>query len=137
MRYPIILTAPDGRQITCYDGEHAAAIHLLTDRLIWDAVGPFVRDRDGDIDWPRLETQAPLHATSERLLAAAALDLYGAHNDTFEPATLKRLCQVLDAQHLARVLEAVSLLRPDAAPRGIGQTLGGRIRWQFGEGGGR
>jgi hypothetical protein len=135
MRYPIILTTPDGRQITGHDGEHAAAVHLLTDRLIWDGVGRFVRDRDGDIDWTRLEAQAPLHAASERLLAAAALDLYGAHNDTFEAATLKRLCHVLDAQHLARVLEAVCLLRPDADPRGIAQTLGGRIRWQFGGGG--
>jgi hypothetical protein len=99
MRYPIILTAPDGRQITCYDGEHAGAVHLLSDWLTWDAVGRFVRDRDGSIDWSALEAQAPLHATSEQLLAAAALDLYGAHNDTFEPATLKRLCQVLDAQH--------------------------------------
>jgi hypothetical protein len=137
MRNPTILTTPNGRQITCHDGEHAAAVHLLTDGLIWDAIGPFVRDRDGSIHWTALEAQAPLHATSERLLAAAALDLYGAHNDTFEPATLKRLCQVLDVQHLARVLEAVCLLRPDAAPPGIGQTLGGRIRWQFSGGGSR
>jgi hypothetical protein len=137
MRYPIILTAPDGRQMTCHDREHAAAVHLLSDWLIWDAVGRLVRDRDGGIDWTALEAQAQLHASSERLLAATALDLYGAHNDTFEPGILKRLCQVLDVQHMARVLEAVSLLRPDAAPPGIGRTLGGRIRWQFGEGGGR
>lgn len=127
----------DGRQITCHDGEHAAAVHILTDSLIWDAVGPFVRDRNGGINWTALEAEAPLHATGEQLLAAAALDLYGAHNDTFEPATLKRRCQVLEARRLARVLEAVCLLRPDAAPPGIGQSLGGRIRWQFGGGGGR
>src|SRR5215211_1463265 len=75
MRYPVILAAPDGRRVTCYDGEHAAAVHLLTDWLIWGKVGQFVRDRDGDIDWTGLEAQAPLYASSERLLAAAAMDL--------------------------------------------------------------
>src|SRR5215211_3676185 len=105
MRYPVILAAPDGRRVTCYDGEHAAAVHLLTDWLIWGKVGQFVRDRDGDIDWTGLEAQAPLYASSERLLAAAAMDLYGA--------------------------------RPDAAPPGIGQALGGQVRWELGGGDGR
>jgi hypothetical protein len=137
MRFPVTLTAPDGRRITCDDGEHAAAVHLLTDWLIWGKVGRFVHDRDGDIDWTRLEAQAPLYASSERLLAAAAMDLYGARLDAFEAATLKRLCHVLEAEHLTRVLEAVCLLRPDAAPPGIGQALGGKIRWQLGGGDGR
>lgn len=116
MRYPVIFTAPDGRQIICYDGEHAAAVHLLTDWLIWDEVGRFVRDHDGDINWTRLEAEASLFASSERLLAAAAMDLYGARVDGIDAATLKRLCMVLEPEHLRRVLEAVCLLRPDAAP---------------------
>ena len=39
-----------------------------------------------------------------------------------DPAVgLKRLCHTLDTEHLRRVLEAVCLLRPDAAPpRGWG-----------------
>jgi hypothetical protein len=115
VRFPVTLIAPDGRRITCYDGEHAAAVHLLTDWLIWPKVGRFVRDRAGDVDWTRL-AQAPLFASSERLLVAAAMDLYGARVDGIDAATLKRLCLVLDGEHLRRVLEAVCLLRPDAAP---------------------
>jgi hypothetical protein len=117
VRYPITFTAPDGRRITCYDGEHAAAVHLLSSWLIWPKVGRFVRDRDGDIDWTRLEAQAQLFASSERLLAEAAMDLCcGPGQDT--AVGLKRLCHVLDGEHLRRVLEAVVLLRPDAAPAG-------------------
>jgi hypothetical protein len=116
VHYPITLTAPDGRGITCHDGEHAAAVHILTDWLVWPKVGRFVRDRDGDIDWTRLESHAQLFASSERLLAEAALDLYGARIDGIDAATLKRLCGVLEPEHLVRVLEAVCLLRPDAAP---------------------
>ena len=121
MRYPITLTAPDGRHITCHDGEHAAAVHLLTSWLVWHKVAPYVRDRDGDIDWTGLETQAPLFASSEQLLAQAAMDLYRSPSqDT--AVGLKRLCHVLDREHLVRVLEAICLLRPDAAPpRGWGR----------------
>jgi hypothetical protein len=118
VRYPLTLAAPDGRQITCYDGEHAAAVHLLTSWLVWEKVGGYVRDRDGDIDWGRLWDRAGLFASSERLLAAAAMDLYGARIDSVDAATLKWLCGVLEAEHLVRVLEAVCLLRPDAAPPG-------------------
>jgi hypothetical protein len=76
MRFPVILTAPDGRRITCWDGEHAAAVHVLTDWLVWAKVSRLVRDHDGDINWTALEAEAPLYASSERLLAAAAMDLY-------------------------------------------------------------
>lgn len=114
VRYPITFTAPDGRRITCYDGEHAAAVHILTDWLVWPKVGRFVRGRNGDVDWTRLEAQAQLFASSERLLAEAAQDLYCAPGSSH--ATLKRLCHVLDTEHLRRVLEAVCLLRPDVAP---------------------
>jgi hypothetical protein len=115
VRYPVTLTAPDGRRITCHDGEHAAAVHLLTSWLVWHKVAAYVADRDGDIDWTGLEAQAPLLASSERLLAEAAMDLYcNSCQDT--AVGLKRLCYVLDTEHLVRVLEAVCLLRPDAAP---------------------
>jgi hypothetical protein len=116
VRFPVTLVAPDGQRITCYDGEHAAAVHLLTDWLIWDEVGAYVRDRGGDVDWGRLWKRAGLFASSERLLASAAMDLYGARVDGIDAATLKRLCAVLEGEHLRRVLEAVCLLRPDAAP---------------------
>jgi hypothetical protein len=117
VRYPVTLTAPDGRRVTCYDGEHAAAVHLLTSWLVWPKVAAYVWDRDGDIDWIGLEAQAPLFASSERLLAEAAMDLYcSPGQDT--AVGLKRLYHVLDREHLRRVLEAVCLLRPDAAPPG-------------------
>jgi hypothetical protein len=116
VRYPITLTAPDGRRITCYDGEHAAAVHLLTSWLVWEKVSAYVRDQDGDVDWGRLWDRAGLYASSERLLAAAAMDLYGARLDGIDAATLKRLCGVLEPEHLVQVLEAVCLRRPDAAP---------------------
>ena len=121
VRDPVTLTAPDGRRITCHDGEHAAAVHLLTSWLVWHKVAAYVRDRDGDIDWTGLEAQAPLFASSEQLLAQAAMDLYcSPGQDT--AVGLKRLCHTLDAEHLVRVLEAVCLLRPDAAPpRGWGR----------------
>ncbi len=46
------------------------------------------------------------------LLVAAAQDLCTGR----APAGLKRLCGTLDAGNLRRVLEAVLILRPDAAP---------------------
>ena len=46
------------------------------------------------------------------LLVAAAQDLCTGQ----VPAGLKRLCGTLDAGNLRRVLEAVLILRPDAAP---------------------
>ena len=49
----------------------------------------------------------------ERLLVQVAEDLYrGAE----VPASLARLCGVLDTANLRRVLEAVCMLRPDVAP---------------------
>ncbi len=78
--YPIVFQAPDGRRITCYDGEHAA--------------GPW--------------------SSGERLLTQAAMDLYCGLTSG-STAGLKRLCHVLDTPHLARVLQAICLLRPDVA----------------------
>jgi hypothetical protein len=109
--YPIVFQAPDGRRIACYDGEHAAAVHVLTDPLIWRKAGPFVR-ADGDIAWTALERAAGPWSSGERLLTQAAMDLYCGPTSA-STATLKRLCHVLDTPHLARVLQAVCLLRPD------------------------
>ena len=114
MRYPVVLTGPDGRRIRCLDGEHAAAVHLLTDWLVWDRVAGFVSDH-GEVGWTGVDAHAWLHASSERLLVQAAQDLYCGPRRT-SPAGLKLLCHGLDAEHLVRVLEAVCLLRPDAAP---------------------
>ena len=108
--YPISFQAPDGRRITCYDGEHAAAVHILTDPLLWRKAGQFVRS-DGDVNWTALERAARPWSSGERLLTEAAMDLYC--GPTAGTAGLKRLCHVLDTPHLARVLQAVCLLRPD------------------------
>jgi hypothetical protein len=115
MRYPLVIAAPDGRRITCHDGEHAAAVHLLSDRLVWERTGAFVAD-DGDIGWNPLLDHIGRLSTGQRLLVQAAEDLYCGPGAS--PATLKRLCHHLDTEHLRRVLEAVCLLRPDAAPPG-------------------
>jgi hypothetical protein len=134
MRYPVTLAAPDGRRITCYDGEHAAAVHLLTDWLIWGKVGQFVRDRDGDIDWTRLEAQS----------AAARLQRAAAGRGRHGP--VRRPPRRLRGGHPQAAVPSPGrpaprpgaggglLLRPDAAPPGIGQALGGQVRWQFGGG---
>jgi hypothetical protein len=117
----ISLTASDGHGITGDDGEHAAAVDLLTSWRLWHTVAPDVADHDGDIFWTGLEVQAPLVASSQRRLAEAEMDLSCSPG----PATavgLKRLCPVLDRGHLGRVLDAVCLLRPDVAPaRGWGR----------------
>jgi hypothetical protein len=51
----------------------------------------------------------------ERLPADAAMDLYRRPGQA-TAVGLKQLCPPLDREHLRRVLEAVGLLRPDAAP---------------------
>jgi len=114
--YPLVLDAPDGRQITCSDSEHAAAVWLLCDPLVWEAVGGFVRDRDGEVAWDRLFAAPPagagLYASSEQLLCQAARDLYCAPLPEFA-CGLKRLCGVLDTERLRRVVGGIFLLRPD------------------------
>jgi len=111
--YPIVFQAPDGRRITCYDGEHAAGVHILTDPLIWRKAGSFVR-ADGDVAWTALERAAGPWSPGERMLTQAAMDLYCGLTSG-STAGLKRLCHVLDTPHLARVLQAICLLRPDVA----------------------
>jgi hypothetical protein len=114
-RFPLTLTAPDGQQIRCDDGEHAAAVWLLATPLVWRKTGR-VADRHGDVDWAEVEHRLAGPSSSERLLAAAARDLYGAWADD------RRRCAgcvgSLNRDHLRRMLEAGYLLRPDAAPPG-------------------
>jgi hypothetical protein len=121
VRYPLVLAAPDGRTITCHDGEHAAAVHLLTDSLLWKQTGRFVHDHGGEVAWERLFAPPPagagLYASSEQLMCEAARDLYCGPFPEFATG-LKRLCGVLDTARLGRVLEAVCLLRPDVMPPG-------------------
>jgi hypothetical protein len=92
-------------------GEHAAALHVLAAPSIRDRAGRFVSDT-GEVDWLRLELAAGLWSWGEWLLVTAAQDLCTGH----APAGLKRLCATLDAGDLRQVLEAVCILRPDAAP---------------------
>jgi len=114
-RFPLTVTGPDGQQIRCDDGEHAAAVWLLAAPLVWRKTGRVV-DAHGDVDWAGVEHRLAGASSGERLLAAAARDLYGAWGE--DPPTLRRLCEVLDTEQLRRVLEAVCLLRPDVAPPG-------------------
>ena len=117
-RFPLTVRCPDGEQVRCQDGEHAAAAWLLATPLLWRKAGQ-VTDRHGDVDWHLVDARLAGASSGERLLAATARDLYGACG---EPASLGRLCAVLDTAHLRRVLEAVCLLRPDAAlPGGWGR----------------
>ncbi len=93
--------------------EQAAALHILAAPCIRDRAARFVSDA-GEVDWLRLAQAAGLWSWDQWLLVAAAQDLCNGH----ELAGLKRLCGTLDAANLRRVLEAVCILRPDAAPAG-------------------
>ncbi len=104
------MSAPAGVRIVPAS-ELAAALHLLAAPCIRDRVARFVSDA-GEVDWLALEQAAGLWSWGEWLLVAAAQDLCNGH----DPAGLKRLCGTLDAGNLRRVLEAVLILRPDAAP---------------------
>ncbi len=115
VRYPLTVTCPDGTEVRCVDGEHAAAAWLLTAPLLWRKLGR-VTDRHGDVDWDLVDARLAGASSGERLLAGAARDLYGSW--AAEPTSLARLCATLDTGNLRRVLEAVRLLRPDAAPPG-------------------
>jgi hypothetical protein len=102
------------RVIRPYTREHAAAVHVLSAPCIWRRAARFVNDH-GQVDWPGLEDAAGPWSSGERLLVQVAEDLYGGAET---PASLARLCGVLDTANLRRVLEAVCMLRPDVAPAG-------------------
>ena len=91
--------------------EHAAALHILAAPCIRDRADRFVNDA-GEVDWLRLELAAGLWSWDQWLLVAAAQDLCTGQR----LAGLKRLCNTLDSGDLRRVVKAVCILRPDAAP---------------------
>jgi hypothetical protein len=105
------VTAPAARAIEAASGEHAAALHILAAPCLWARAERFVDDT-GAVDWLRLELAAGHWSYSDWLLVCAAHDL----DDGSAAAGLRWLCTTLAPHALRRVLEAVVLLRPDAAP---------------------
>jgi hypothetical protein len=113
------VTAQPARPIQAAGREHAAALHVLGAPCLWARARRFVDDA-GEVDWLRLELAAGQWSYGDWLLVCAAHDL----DDGTATAGLRRLCTTLAPQELRRVVEAVLLLRPDAAL----QPSGGRAR---------
>jgi hypothetical protein len=105
------VSGPAGARIVPAGREQEAALHILAAPSIRERAIRFVSDT-GEVDWLRLEQAAGLWSWDQWLLVAAAQDLFSGR----APAGLKRLCNTLDTGDLRRVLEAVCILRPDAAP---------------------
>jgi hypothetical protein len=93
--------------------ERAAALHVLGAPCLWARARRFVDDA-GEVDWLRLELAAGQWPWGDWLLVRAAHDL----DDGTATAGLRRLCTTLAPHALRRVLEAIAILRPDAAPKG-------------------
>jgi hypothetical protein len=104
------VTARAARPIEAAGRERAAALHVLTAPCLWSRVRQFVSDA-GEVDWLRLELAAGQWSYGDWLLVCAAHDL----DDGTATAGLRPLCTTLAPQALRRVVEAVLLLRPDAA----------------------
>ena len=98
--------------------EHAAALHILAAPSIRDRAARFVDDA-GAVDWLRLELAAGQWSWGDWLLVCAAHDL----DDGTASAALRRLCTTLAPPALRRVVEAVLLLRPDAALKPGGEGV--------------
>jgi hypothetical protein len=107
------VTAQPVRPIEAASLEHAAALHILAAPCIRDRAARFVGD-SGEVDWLRLELAAGQWSYADWLLVCAAHDL----DDGVATAGLRRLCTTLAPHALRRVLEAIAILRPDAAPPG-------------------
>jgi hypothetical protein len=104
------VTAQPARPIETASSQHAAALHVLAVPCLWDRARRFV-NAAGEVDWLRLELAAGHWSWGDWLLVAAAQDL----DHGVAAAGLRRLCTTLAPQALRRVVEAVLLLRPDAA----------------------
>ncbi len=104
------MSAPAGARIVPASRERAAALHILTAPCLWARARRFVSDA-GAVDWLRLELAAGQWSYGDWLLVCAAHDL----DDGVAAAGLRRLCTTLAPHALRRVVEAVLLLRPDAA----------------------
>jgi len=113
------VTARPARPIRAASREHAAALHILATPCIRDRAARFVSDA-GEVDWLRLELAAGQWSWGDWLLVCAAHDL----DDGGAAAGLRRLCTTLAPHALRRVVEALLLLRPDAAL----EPSGGRAR---------
>jgi hypothetical protein len=98
------------RPVEAAGSQHAAALHVLGAPCLWPRACRFVSDA-GEVDWLRLELAAGQWSWSDWLLVCAAHDL----DDGVAAAGLRRLCTTLAPHALRRVVEAVLLLRPDAA----------------------
>jgi hypothetical protein len=105
------VSAPARVPIVPASREAAGAVHVLAAPSIRDRAARFVSDA-GDVDWLRLELAAGMWPWDELLLVTVAQDLFNGRT----PAGLKRLCDTLSTGDLRRVLEAVGIVRPDAAP---------------------
>src|SRR6266699_1819330 len=114
------VTAQPARPIQAAGSQHAAALHVLGAPCLWPRARRFVDDA-GEVDWLRLELAAGQWSYGDWLLVSAAHDL----DDGTAAAGLRRLCITLAPQALRRVVEAVLLLRPDAAL----EPGGGGVRW--------
>jgi hypothetical protein len=105
------VTVQPARPTASIGRERAAALHILAAPCLWPRARRFVDDA-GEVDWLRLELAAGRWSYGDWLLVAAARDL----DDGVAAAGLRRLCVTLAPQALRRVVEAILLARPDAAP---------------------
>ena len=113
------MTASAQARIVPAGREHVAALHILTAPCLWARARRFVSDA-GEVDWLGLELAAGQWSWGDWLLVCAAHDL----DDGVAAAGLRRLCTTLAPHALRRVVEALLLLRPDAAL----EPSGGRAR---------
>jgi hypothetical protein len=113
------VTAQPARPIRAASSQRAAALHVLAAPCLWARARRFVDDA-GEVDWLRLELAAGQWSWGDWLLVRTAHDL----DDGVAAAGLRRLCTTLAPHALRRVVEALLLLRPDAAPA----PGGGRAR---------
>jgi len=107
------VTAQPVRPIEVACLERAAALHVLGAPCLWARARRFVSDA-GEVDWLRLELAAGQWSWGDWLLVRAAHDL----DDGTASSGLRPLCTTLAPHALGRVLEAIAILRPDAAPKG-------------------
>jgi hypothetical protein len=99
------------RAVEAVGRERAAALYVLDAPCLRDRARRFV-DGSGEVDWLGLELAAGQWSWGDWLLVYAAHDL----DDGTATAGLRPLCTTLAPAALRRVVEAVLLLRPDAAP---------------------
>jgi hypothetical protein len=110
------VTAQPVRTTETAGSQRAAALHVLRAPCLWGRACRFVNDA-GEVDWLRLELTAGQWSWGDWLLVCAARDLDDGTNAT----GLRRLCDTLAPHALRQVLEAITIARPDATPKGWAQ----------------